>query len=104
MRLAEATWKPRARKAALAGFPVLDLTEAGAGLANALRTTLALPDKAAADASHIAVAAVHEMHFLLTWNCTHIANAEMSGAIEAACEERGFSCPVICTPEELMGI
>jgi hypothetical protein len=43
------------------------------------------------------------MHFLLTWNCTHIANAEMFAAIEAACRERGFLCPVICTPEELMG-
>ena len=43
------------------------------------------------------------MHFLLTWNCTHIANAEMFVDIEKVCEERGFSCPVICTPEELMG-
>lgn len=93
----------RERLATLEGLPVLDLTEAGADLADALSTKLALPEKAAADASHIAIAAVHGMHFLLTWNCTHIANAEMSGAIEAACEERGFSCPVICTPEELMG-
>jgi len=94
----------RERLAALEGLPVLDLTEAGANLAEALRTSLALPEQAAADASHIAIAAVHGMHFLLTWNCTHIANAEMFGAIEAACEERGLSCPVICTPEELMGI
>ena len=94
----------RERLAALAGPPVLDLTEAGAELADALKTNLALPEKAAADASHIAIAAVHGRHFLLTWNCTHIANAEMSGAIEATCEERGFSSPVICTPEELMGI
>jgi hypothetical protein len=28
---------------------------------------------------------------------------ELSVAIENACRERGFSCPVICTPEELMG-
>jgi hypothetical protein len=94
----------RERLAALDGLPVLDLTEAGADLADALRTNLALPEKAAADASHIAIAAVHGLHFLLTWNCTHIANAEMSGAIEATCEERGYSSPVICTPEELMGI
>ena len=60
--------------------------------------------KAVSDAIHIAMAAVHEMHFLLTWNCTHIATAEMSGAIEAAGEAAGFSCPVICTPEELTGL
>ena len=44
------------------------------------------------------------MHFLLTWNCTHIANAEMFVGIGKACQERGFSCTVICTPEELMGV
>ena len=67
-------------------------------------SSLNLPPKAVTDAAHIAIAAVHGMHFLLTWNCTHIANAEMSVAIENACRERGFTCPVICTPEELMGV
>jgi dTDP-4-amino-4,6-dideoxygalactose transaminase len=73
-------------------------------LAEALKTALAVPVKAATDAAHIALAAVHEMHFLLTWNCTHIANAEMAVAIENACLKQGLSCPVICTPEELMGL
>src|SRR6266511_5774382 len=63
-----------------------------------------LPEKAVIDAAHIAIAAVHGMHFLLTWNCTHIANAEMFVGIGKACQERGFSCTVICTPEELMGV
>ena len=93
----------RERVAALQGIPVLDATEAVVELASALKTSLALPEKAAIDAVHIAIAAVHGMHFLLTWNCTHIANAERFGAIEEACQERGFSWPVICTPEELMG-
>ena len=65
--------------------------------------SLALPPKAATDAAHIALAAVHSMHFLLTWNCTHIANAEMATAIAGCCREHGFAAPVICTPEELMG-
>jgi len=30
--------------------------------------------EAAVDAAHIAIASVHEMDFLLTWNCRHIAN------------------------------
>jgi predicted nucleic acid-binding protein len=94
----------RERLAVLQGLPILDLTEEVADLAVALKTALALPEKAAADAAHIAIAAVHGMHFLLTWNCTHIANAEMFAAIEQACQERGFACPVICTPEELMGV
>ena len=94
----------RERLNAIQEFPILDLTEEVGDLAAALLTALALPAKAATDAAHIALAAVHEMHFLLTWNCTHIANAEMAVVIENVCRERGFSCPVICTPEELMGI
>jgi hypothetical protein len=94
----------RERMTALQGLPLLDLTDEVVDLAGALKTSLALPQKAVTDAAHIAVAAVHGMHFLLTWNCTHIANAEMFVSIERACQERGFSCPVICTPEELMGV
>ena len=94
----------RERLAALQDFPLLDITDEVGGLAAALIASLALPAKAATDAAHIALAAVHGMHFLLTWNCTHIANAEMAVAIDGVCRERGFSCPVICTPEELMGV
>ena len=62
----------------------------------------ALPSKAAADALHIAVATVHGMNCLLTWNCAHIANATMRPRIEAICRNSGFEPPVICTPLELM--
>jgi hypothetical protein len=62
-----------------------------------------IPKRAGTDAIHIALAAVHGVDFLLTWNCKHIANAAIIRDIEAVCRMRGFSCPVICTPEELMG-
>ena len=94
----------RERLNAIREFLLLDLTDEVGDLATALLMALALPAKAATDAAHIALAAVHEMHFLLTWNCTHIANAEMAIAIENVCREHGFASPVICTPEELMGI
>ena len=93
----------RDRLHALQDYPLLDITEEVDELAAAFIKTLALPPKAVTDAAHIAVAAVHGMHFLLTWNCTHIANAEMAVAIEQVCREHGLACPVICTPEELMG-
>lgn len=94
----------RDRLAAIRTFPLLDITDEVGDLAAALVSALALPARAGTDAAHIALAAVHGMHFLLTWNCTHIANAEMSAAIARVCREHGWSCPVICTPEELMGI
>jgi hypothetical protein len=61
-----------------------------------------LPKKAARDATHIALSAVHGMHFLLTWNRKHLANAQMFENIRAVCEEHGCACPVICTPGELL--
>ena len=61
-----------------------------------------MPAKAYADAVHVAVAAVHGLDYLLTWNCSHTANATMRGKIEAICRATGFEPPVICTPVELV--
>ena len=40
-----------------------------------------LPPKAEIDALHIAITAVHGIDYLLTWNCTHIANAALQHRI-----------------------
>ena len=61
-----------------------------------------LPEKAVRDAAHIAVAAVHGVDYLLTWNCRHLANARISRRIHAVCDAQGFRMPLICTPEELL--
>jgi len=87
----------------LEGMPLLDLTPEVADLAAALILRLPLPQRAGADAAHIAVAARHGVNFLLTWNCAHIANAELRPRIERICREQGYSVPVLCTPDELMG-
>ncbi len=62
-----------------------------------------LPAHAFPDAAHVAVAAVHAVDYLLTWNCKHLANAQMARRIALAWEKLGHKPPVICTPEELMG-
>lgn len=72
-------------------------------LANSILESSRLPVRAATDAAHIAVAAVNGMEFLLTWNCAHLANAEFIPKIRERCEAEGYSCPTVCTPEELMG-
>lgn len=90
------------RMAALQGISVLELTAQVAGLARALVAGHAVPANAVLDAVHIAVAAINGMDFLLTWNCTHIANAATRGMIEGVCRAAGLVPPVICTPEELM--
>jgi hypothetical protein len=83
------------------GIPLLAITDAVGELAARLVGRGVVPRKAAEDALHIAVAAVHGLDFLLTWNCKHIANAMMRSAIERVCREAGYEPPVICTPEEL---
>ena len=90
------------RLEALEGIPLLETQDDTQVLVSALIRDLSLPDKAAADAVHIAISVVNGMDFLLTWNCTHIANAAFRPVIESACRSLGYELPVICTPEELM--
>ena len=63
-----------------------------------------LPAKAQLDALHLASAAVHEVDYLVTWNCTHIANAVIIPDVRRVCTLAGFQCPHICTPQELMNL
>jgi hypothetical protein len=90
------------RLEALRDLPLLEQTEEATALARALVEQVPLPERAAVDALHIAVATVHGMDYLLTWNCTHIANAAFRGQIESVCRAGGYEPPAICTPEELL--
>ena len=87
------------RLAAVEGISVLEVGAEVSGLADQLLLNSAIP---AIDAVHIAVAVVNGMHYLLTWNCAHIANAALRGKIEDTCRDVGLLPPIICTPEELM--
>lgn len=89
------------RLSALAALPLLDVTEAVEDFALQLAEELQLPERAGADAIHIAIAAVHGVEYLLTWNCRHIANAVLRPRIEDTCRRHGYEPPIICTPEEL---
>jgi len=84
-------------------LPLLDVTDAVIALAATLITGQALPVQAAQDALHLAIACVHGMEYLLTWNCTHLADARLRSRIEQVCREAGYVPPIICTPEELEG-
>jgi len=93
----------RERLKVIEAVPLLDITPEVAMLASNILASGRIPRKAAADAAHIAIAAVHGIEFLMTWNCVHIANAALTKALVALCRQQGFDCPVICTPEELLG-
>jgi predicted nucleic acid-binding protein len=84
-------------------FAVLDVTEEAEQLTMLILTEGAIPPHEVRDAAHIAVAAVNDMDYLLTWNCKHLANAQIIRKISVICNRYGYNMPVICTPEELMG-
>ncbi len=87
----------------LEGLPQLAMTDASRELARELVDRHAIPREAVEDALHIAIAAVHGVDYLMTWNYDHIANALRRSAIEQVCRDSGCEPPLICTPEELMG-
>jgi hypothetical protein len=90
------------RLKALDDIPKLAATAEGERLAAAFLAGV-LPAKAAGDAAHLAIATVGKVKYLLTWNCNHLANAQLLDRLEPVATTAGFKLPRVCTPEELMG-
>jgi hypothetical protein len=95
------TGAARRRLTALHGLTTVEADAEAKVLTAVLLNNIALPPNAADDAAHIAIAAVNQMEYLLTWNCRHIANATLRPKLEHLCLAEGYSCPIICTPHEL---
>jgi hypothetical protein len=87
----------------LQGITLLAVDQNARDLARKFLESNLIPAKAVEDAFHVAIATTQGMDFLLTWNCRHIANAEVMDRLEAVCLEAGFQMPILCTPEQLMG-
>src|SRR5436309_14186804 len=86
----------------LAQIKLLDLTDDTRALTKDILRSCVLPADADRDAAHIALATVHEMDILLSWNCRHIANAFIQAKLRKLVDAAGYTLPVICTPEELL--
>jgi predicted nucleic acid-binding protein len=87
----------------LAALPLLQLTPDVVRIGQEILSRAILPPNAQVDALHIAVAAFHAVDYLLTWNCKHIANAQILPRIRNALTDLGCAVPIICTPEEMLG-
>lgn len=84
-------------------LPVLAVSSEAKQLADGLIHGNGIPSSEPRDALHISIAAVHGIKYLLTWNFRHIANAERRNVIEQICRDNGYTPPLICSPDELMG-
>ena len=90
------------RLALVEGIDALDLTEQAVLLAESLTGQGVIPSAKLEDALHIAIAAVAEIDYLLTWNIKHIANAALRSRIEELCRIAGYKPPIIYSPYEFL--
>ncbi len=82
----------------LQGIPELDLPPELPKLEQDIITLFQLPPRASTDASHLGLAILHRMDYLLTWNCTHLANATLQKDLMEYCQYHKLHVPIICTP------
>ena len=60
-----------------------------------------MPEKNLNDAFHFAVASYYGVHFLLTWNCRHLANVNKVEHLRKINNELGLFVPIITTPDNM---
>ena len=87
---------------AIADIPNVTIAAEAESLAIALLASNAVPANSVRDALHIAIAATQGIDYLITWNFRHINNASTRTMVVNVVSNSGLTCPVLCSPEELM--
>jgi len=88
--------------AMLRGLDLLDAIPEVEELAVLLVKERVMPAPAVSgDALHVAVATVHRMDYILTWNVKHLANPNKRTHFGIICMRLGLAAPQIVTPDML---
>lgn len=82
--------------------PVLEVNADVRSLVRWYDENLGLRGRARADLPHFAFAVAYDLDYLVTWNCSHIANGEVIQRLQELNRSARRSTPVIVTPEELL--
>ena len=53
------------------------------------------------DAMQMAVATVHRIDYLLTWNYSHLANPDAQRRLEQQCRDAEYRAPIMVTPQSI---
>jgi predicted nucleic acid-binding protein len=80
----------------------LELTEEASILAEGYISRGIFHRKFLADAVHVALASIHKIDYLVTWNFGHIANVRKQARLRLFNTAAGFFSPAIVTPEFLV--
>ena len=91
------------RMLAMSDFTVLPINDDVKLLAKLFLSKQVIPEKCPEDALHIAVAAINNIEFIVTWNFKHINNPFTYKRIEKIIQDAGYNSPVMCSPEEFIG-
>ena len=86
----------------MANFPMIDIDDEARSLAEKIIAKKGIPGEYPEDALHVAVAAVNGIDVIITWNFAHLNNPFTRKKIRMIVEAEGYSCPEICSPEELL--
>ena len=84
-------------------LPVLEINQPVIDAVAAYISHRLMPADPAGDALHLAIASIHKIDFILTWNCRHLANANKFAHIRRVNGILGLFVPSLITPLELLG-
>lgn len=90
------------RLKAIIDFTRLDMSSQANVLAQHLMDSGAVPQNSPQDAQHIAIAAVENLDYLISWNFKHIVNEAKREHISQVCRAAGFQPTNVCTPMNLI--
>ncbi len=86
----------------LSNVPLLTFDQSIAEIVSTYIEHHLMPRDPAGDALHLAIASYHRCHFLLTWNCRNLANANKAEHIRHMNSMLGLHVPTLTTPMELL--
>ncbi len=88
----------RKRVAIIFDVPRLPESDASRRLTDRFIAAGVFPKKAREDATHMAIAAVQGMDYLVTWNQKHLVNPEILVGLHLETRDAGYTPPVIAHP------
>jgi len=100
VELSHRNYRHREEAAALIqGIQILPMNEDVRGLAKILVREKVMPGPVVGDAIHVAIATIHAIEYMLTWNVRHLANANKIEHLRTICRRVGYIPPQIVTPD-----
>jgi hypothetical protein len=91
------------RLAVLTDIATLTISDEARDFTKAIVENGLMPRQFTEDALHIAIATMHGVDYLLTWNFKHLNNVQTKVKIADFIEDCGYEPPQVCSPDELFG-